>query len=52
VNIKFFIKFCLGAIVTFIIISFFKGNFEWDNLIPILVGGLIGTAVASYKDKF
>ncbi|SMQ72327.1 hypothetical protein SAMN05444673_2184 [Bacillus sp. OV166] len=50
-NINFFIKFCLGAIVTFFIISLFKGNFEWDNLVPILVGGLFGTVVTSYKSR-
>jgi hypothetical protein len=51
VNIKFFIKFCLGAIGTFIIIGLIKGDFEWGNLAPVLVGGLIGTAFASYKDR-
>lgn len=50
-NIKFFIKFCVGAIVTFIIIGLFKGEFEWGNLAPIIVGGFIGTAATSYKDK-
>jgi len=23
----------------------FKGNFEWDNIFPILVGGLVGTFI-------
>ncbi|PEQ87778.1 hypothetical protein CN481_20435 [Bacillus sp. AFS006103] len=43
--LNFFIKFCIGAIGTFIIIGLFKGNFEWDNIFPILVGGLVGTFI-------
>lgn len=50
-NIKFFIKFCLGALGTFIIFSLFKGDFEWGNLAPILVGGLIGTVIGSHKGR-
>jgi hypothetical protein len=48
-DIKFFIKFCIGAIGTFIIIGLFKGNFEWDNIFPILVGGLVGTLIAGLR---
>ncbi|MEH7130496.1 hypothetical protein V7103_20080 [Neobacillus drentensis] len=48
-DIKFFIKFCIGAIGTFIIIGLFKGNFEWDNIFPVLVGGLVGTFIAGTR---
>jgi hypothetical protein len=50
-NIKFFLWFCLGALVFFILSGIFKGNFEWDNLTPILVGGFVGTAVASLEAR-
>lgn len=52
-NLKNLVWFCVSAIVTFIIMGLFKGNFEWidwDNFIPV-VGGLIGITIASYKDK-
>ncbi|NRD76628.1 hypothetical protein HPT25_03870 [Bacillus sp. BRMEA1] len=50
---KNIIWYCVIAIVTFIIICLFKGNFkwlEWDNFLPA-VGGLIGVTIASYKKK-
>ncbi|WP_462413735.1 hypothetical protein [Neobacillus sp. Marseille-QA0830] len=49
---KFFMWFSISAIVWFIIIGIFKGNFEWDNLATVLVGGFVGIAVASFlKNK-
>ncbi|MFJ7726158.1 hypothetical protein ACIQXV_08320 [Neobacillus sp. NPDC097160] len=43
------IKFCIGAIGTFIIIGLFKGNFEWDYIFPTLVGGLVGIFIAGLR---
>ena len=50
---KNIIWFCVSAIVTFIIMGLFKGNFEWlewDDFLPV-AGGLIGVIIASYKNK-
>jgi membrane associated rhomboid family serine protease len=50
---KNLIWYVLTAIVTFIVMGIFKGNFDWfdwTNIIPAL-GGLIGVAIATYKDR-
>lgn len=48
---KNLIKFCLGVLVAFFIVGLFERHFEWGNLVPIMVGGLVATAISSKKNK-
>jgi hypothetical protein len=46
--LKFLFFYSVGVIAWTIIIGFFKGHMEWDNLPPILIGGCIGAVGASF----